>query len=60
MSEDKTLPKDIDSDDSLPGRYEESNFEYQQPISPQETAPKSKSKSLAIGIIVFAIVSAGF
>ncbi|KFM18557.1 hypothetical protein AAA799P11_01044 [Marine Group I thaumarchaeote SCGC AAA799-P11] len=60
MSEDKTLPKDIDSDDSLPGRYEESNFEYQQPISPQETTPKSKSKSLAIGIIAFAIISAGF
>ncbi|MHA7734131.1 hypothetical protein [Nitrosopumilus sp. S6] len=59
MSEDKTLPKDIDSDDSLPGRYEESNFEYQQPI-PLEITQKSKSKSLVIGIIVFGIVSAGF
>lgn len=58
MSEDKTLPKDIKSDYSLPGRYEESNFAYQQPILPQETT--SKSKSLAIGVISFAIVSAGF
>ena len=60
MSEDKTLPKDIDSDYSLPGRYEESNFEHQQPILPQDATPKSKSKSLAIGVIAFAIVSAGF
>ncbi|QDI89503.1 hypothetical protein Nisw_08190 [Candidatus Nitrosopumilus sp. SW] len=60
MSEDKVLPKDIDSDDSLPGRYEESNFEYLQPIPQQAITPKSKSKSLVIGVIVFVIVSAGF
>ncbi len=59
MSEDKTLPKDVDSDYSLPGRYEESNFTFQQPIS-SETTPKSKNKSLVIAIIAFAIVSTGF
>lgn len=60
LSEDKALPKNIDSDESLPGRYEESNFTYQQPISPQETIPKSKSKSLIVAVIAFTIVSAGF
>lgn len=60
MSEDKTLPKDSDSDYSLPGRYEESNFEYQEPIFSQETTSRPKSKSLWIGIIAFAIVSSGF
>ena len=50
MSEDKVLPKDIDSDYSLPGRYEESNFTYEQPIVPHEDTQKSKSKGLAIGV----------
>ena len=34
--EDKVLPKDSDSDYSLPGRYEESNFTYEQPIALRE------------------------
>ena len=60
MSEDKVLPKDDDSDYSLPGRYEESNFSYEQPITHYENTPKSKSKGLVIGVIVFAIISTGF
>ena len=60
MSEDKVLPKDSDSDYSLPGRYEESNFTYEQPIASYESTPKSKSKGLAIGVIAFTIISAGF
>lgn len=60
MPEDKTLPKDIDSDYSLPGRYEESNSTYQDPITSQESTPRAKSKSLAIGIVVFVVVASGF
>lgn len=60
MSEDKVLPKDSDLDYSLPGRYEESNFTYDQPITDYTATPNPKSKSLAIGVIAFAIVSAGF
>ena len=60
MSEDKVLPKDSDSDYSLPGRYEESNFSYESPITPYQSTPKSKSKGLAIGVIAFTIISAGF
>ncbi len=60
MSEDKVLPKADDSDYSLPGRYEESNFSYEQPITSYESTPKSKSKGLVIGVIVFAIISTGF
>ncbi|MBI1663244.1 MAG: hypothetical protein IS860_07105 [Nitrosopumilus sp.] len=59
MSEDKILPKDIDSDYSLPGRYEESSSINVESISPQNP-PKSKSKNLLIAIISFAIVSSGF
>ena len=59
MPEDKVLPKESDSDYSLPGRSEESNFAIEQ-ITPYDTTPKSKSKSLAIGMIAFVIVSAGF
>ena len=51
MSEDKVLPKDIDSDYSLPGRYEESNFTYEQPVTSYEDTPRSKSRGLAIGVI---------
>lgn len=60
MPEDKTLPKEIDSDYSLPGRYEESNSTYQDSITPQESTPRAKSKSLAIGIVVFVVVASGF
>ncbi len=52
---DKTLPSE-NSDYSLPGRIEESNSAYYK-ITPE---PKPKSRSLVIGIAVFAIVSVGF
>lgn len=60
MPEDKILPKDTDSDYSLPGRYEESNSTYQEPNITQGIPPKPRSKSLVIGIIAFVIVSSGF
>jgi len=53
--DDKILPKDSDSDNSLPGRFEESNSEY-------DTVPvKSKPKNRAILIVAvaFVIFSAG-
>lgn len=58
MTEDikKTLPKDMDSDYSLPGRLEESNFEY----SDTTAKSKSNSKILIICAVSFAIISAGF
>lgn len=52
----KILPKDTDSDYSLPGRLEESNFEY----SNTTAKSKSNSKILIICAVSFAIVSAGF
>ena len=52
---DKTLPKDSDSDYSLPGRFEESNSEY------DTASVKSKPKNRAILVIAvaFVIFSAG-
>ena len=51
---DKVLP-DENSDYSMPGRSNESNFEYlDNPVS------KPKSRALLIAAISFAIVSAGF
>jgi hypothetical protein len=54
---DKTLPKDFDSDYSLPGRLEESNSEYfdAEPIN-----SKSKNNKITIIVIVSIIVSSGF
>ena len=59
MSEDneKALPKDSDSDYSLPGRLEESNSEYFE-IQPSES--KSRSRTILILAAVFVIVSSGF
>jgi hypothetical protein len=52
----KTLPKDFDSDYSMPGRFEESNSEL-----PSESIPESKPKSrgLTIAIVLFAVFSVG-
>lgn len=58
MTEDnrKTLPKDFDSDYSLPGRFEEGNTEYfDKPVKPKQT-----SKGIIIGALVFLVFSAGF
>jgi len=52
--EEKALPKE-NSDYSLPGRIEDSNFGYIAPVQ-----PKLKSRSLVIAGIVFLLVSAGF
>ena len=53
----KALPKDSDSDYSLPGRLEESNSEYFE-IQPAES--KSRNRFIMIIAIVFVIVSSGF
>ena len=52
MLEDKTLPSE-NSDNSLPGRIEDSNFENEIPAKP-------KNRSLTIAGIAFLLVSAGF
>jgi hypothetical protein len=52
----KTMPKDMDSDYSLPGRLEESNFEYLDTT----TKDKPNSKILILCVVSFAIVSAAF
>ena len=59
MSEDnkKTLPKDFDSDYSMPGRFEESNSEYLD-IQPVES--KLKNRHVVIMAAAFVIVSVGF
>jgi len=52
--EDKILPSE-NSDYSMPGRIEESNFGYEIPVQ-----PKPKNRSLTIAGIAFLLVSAGF
>jgi len=52
--EDKILPSE-NSDYSLPGRIEDSNFGYEIPAQ-----PRPKSRSLVIASVVFVLVSAGF
>ena len=58
MSEDKdkVLPKDFDSDYSLPGRLEESNSEY---FDTEINKPKPKNKTIVVVMVAFMIVSAG-
>ena len=52
-----TLPKDIDSDSSLPGRYEESNSGY---FDSEPIEHKPKNTAILVFVAVFAIVSVGF
>jgi len=54
---DKTLPKDVDSDYSLPGRLEESNLEY---FDTESVESKPKNRSIVIIAVVFVIVSSVF
>jgi hypothetical protein len=54
LLEDKTLPSE-NSDYSLPGRIEDSNFGYEIPAK-----PRPKNRSLVIAGIAFVLVSAGF
>lgn len=53
----KTLPKDFDSDYSLPGRLEESNSEY---FDTESVESKSKNRSIVIMVMAFVIVSSVF
>jgi len=52
---DKVLPKDIDSDYSIPGRFEESNSEYLEPIT-----SKPKNRLILVIAISTIIISSGF
>ena len=58
MPEDKTLPKD-DSDDSMPGRYEESNIDFIENNPEFFLKPKSKNKAFVVIALVFGAVFAG-
>ena len=57
MTTDKTLPKDIDSDYSLPGRLEESNLDI---FDSEEIPAKSNAKVFFSIILIFIAVSSGF
>jgi len=54
---DKTLPKDFDSDYSLPGRFEESNSEY---FDAESVKSKPKNRVILVIAVAFVIVSSGF
>jgi len=53
---DKTLPKDLDSDYSLPGRFEESNSEY---FDTESVKSKPKNRAILLIAVAFVIFSAG-
>jgi len=53
----KTLPKDFDSDYSLPGRFEESNSEY---FDAGPVKSKPKNRVILVIAIAFVIISSGF
>jgi len=55
--DDKTLPKDFDSDYSLPGRFEESNSEY---FDTESVKSKPKNKAILVIAVAFVIISLGF
>jgi hypothetical protein len=52
---DKVLPKDIDSDYSIPGRFEESNSEDLEPFN-----PKPKNRLILVIAISTVLISSGF
>jgi len=54
---DKTLPKDFDSDYSLPGRFEEGNSEY---FDAESVKPKPKNRAILVIAISFVLFSSGF
>jgi len=53
----KTLPKDFDSDYSMPGHFEESNSEY---FDVEIAKSKPKNRVILVIVISFVIVSLGF
>ncbi len=55
--DDKILPKDFDSDYSLPGRFEEGNSEY---FDAESVKPKPKNREFLVIAVAFVIVSSGF
>ncbi len=54
---DKILPKDFDSDYSMPGRFEESNTEYFD-AEPEQSKPQNRT--ILVIAISFVLVSSGF
>ncbi|MEK0319398.1 MAG: hypothetical protein QQN43_07445 [Nitrosopumilus sp.] len=54
---DKILPKDFDSDYSLPGRFEESNSEY---FDAEFVKSKPKNRVILVIAVAFVIVTSGF
>jgi len=54
---DKILPKDFDSDYSLPGRFEESNSEY---FDAESVKPKPKNRAILVIAISFVLFSSVF
>lgn len=56
-NKDQTLPKDLNSDYSLPGRLEESNPEY---FNLETAQPKSNPKVFLIIIVSFIVISSTF
>ena len=63
MTDDKTLPIDSDSDDSLPGRFEEANSDDLPEIATDNfeitPEPQSKNRLVIVAAIAFVIVAAG-
>jgi len=53
----KILPKDFDSDYSIPGRFEESNSEY---FDTEPIKSKPKNRTILVIAVAFVIVSSGF
>jgi hypothetical protein len=53
----KTLPKDLGSDHSLPGRFEESNSDY---YGTEPIKSKPKNRAILVTVIAFLILSTGF
>ena len=66
--DDKILPKDFDSDSSLPGRFEEGNSEFDVDDSLPDIFedntkfddPKPKNKIFLVIVVAFGIISLGF
>jgi len=54
---DKILPKDSDSDYSLPGRFEEGNSEY---FDVESVESKPKNRVILVIAVAFVIISSGF
>ena len=53
----KILPKDFDSDYSIPGRFEESNSEY---FDTEPIKSKPKNRTILVIAVAFVIISSGF